>query len=89
MNDTLYKYLVLWSVSGIGSITARKVISYAGGIENVFKLKRNDFYKIPGIGESLISSFLSDNNYKRADSVIEFSEKNNIRIISSFRNNFV
>ncbi len=86
--NKLRDYLALWSISGIGSMTSRKLIAYAGSAENVLKIKHNELIKIPGVGPKLIDSILSSGHYERADKELEFIEKYNIKVTSIFDDDY-
>jgi len=80
--------LALWSISGIGSMTARKLIAYAGSAANVLNLKRKELMKIPGVGEKVITAIASTDFYKLADKELEFASKYNIKITTLFDNDY-
>lgn len=83
-NKYIREYLALWSISGIGSVNARKIIAYAGGIEQVFKLKSKDLKQIPGVGNRLLKAFAAEKHFIAADNAMEFSQKFNVAIHSFF-----
>ncbi len=86
--EELRNYLALWSVSGIGSMTSRKLIAYAGNAKNALEIKQKDLLKIPGIGPKLIDSIVSGKHYERADKELEFIEKYNIKATSIFNDDY-
>ncbi len=48
------KYQIALSlINGIGSINAKKLLAYTGSPEAVFKEKKQNLVKIPGIGEKV------------------------------------
>jgi len=65
-------------IPGIGDINGKKLISYCGSAEAVFKEKKKTLLKIPGIGESTVTSILSQEVLERAEEEISFVEKYNI-----------
>ena len=76
MPDDLLKYKIGISlIPGIGSINAKKLIAYSGSVEAVFKEKKKDLLKIPGIGELLADSILNQNVLSQAEKEIEFITK--------------
>jgi DNA processing protein len=77
MSRLLYQ-IALSLVPGIGSITAKKIISYTGNIEDVFKQKKATLLKIPGIGEILAHELTSANVMNQAEEELKFIEKYNI-----------
>lgn len=62
-------------IPGIGDINGKKLISYCGGAEAVFKESKKNLLKIPGIGNSTVQSILSQKILERAESEIKFIEK--------------
>jgi len=65
---TLLLYqIALTLISGIGDITAKKLIAYCGSAEAVFKEKKKNFEKIPGIGETLAGAIINQNVLKLAE----------------------
>ncbi len=65
-------------IPGVGDINGKKLISYCGGAEAVFKEKKQALMKIPGIGFSLVNSILSQKVLERAEEEIGFIEKHKI-----------
>lgn len=75
--ELLRLQIALTLLPEIGSIRAKSLISYCGSVESIFKEKRNNLLKIPGIGEKSVKEI---NNFKnvaleRAEKEIEFIEK--------------
>lgn len=64
-------------IPGIGDITGKKLIAYCGGVEAVFKEKKQHLMKIPGIREAFASAVISGRNeaLKRAEKEIAFINK--------------
>lgn len=50
MSDTLKYNIALSLLPNIGDILAKRLVSYCGLAENVFKEKKSALEKIPGIG---------------------------------------
>lgn len=50
MSDSLQHQIALTLVPQVGAMTAKNLVSYCGSAEAVFKAKRSDLLKIPGIG---------------------------------------
>jgi DNA processing protein len=65
----------------VGDINGKKLISYCGSAEAVFKEKKKALLKIPGIGESAVSSIVSQNILERAEEEITFIEKYKIKTL--------
>ncbi len=65
-------------------MTARKLIAYAGNVEEALELKKKDLNKISGIGPKLVQAVLSGGHYERADAELEFINKYKIKVYSIF-----
>ncbi len=59
----------------VGSINAKKLIAYCGGIEAVFKQRKKALLMIPGIGQCLASAIANQTVLDNAEKEIEFIEK--------------
>ncbi len=79
MDDLLKYQIALTMMPGIGGINAKKLISYCGGIEGVFKEKEQALLKIPGIGKHLARAVRNFNQYDRVEKEIHFIQKNKIK----------
>lgn len=62
-------------IPGVGDINGKKLISYCGSAEAVFKEKKKALLKIPGIGESTVTAILTQNVLDRSEEEISFIEK--------------
>jgi len=71
--------IALTLIPGIGDITAKKLIAYCGSAEAVFKEKKKNFEKIPGIGETLAGAIANQNVLKHAEDELKFIEKYKIK----------
>lgn len=80
--------LALWAIPGIGSMNAKRLISYAGSIEQLFKMKTSELQRIAGIGEHLAEAITKENYYAKADEAIEFAQKFNIEILTKQSANY-
>jgi DNA processing protein len=79
-DDILYK-IALSIIPGVGGVTARKLISYCGSVENVFKEKKQNLLKIPGIGPTIAGSVFSHRDLQRAEEEVLFIEKHKIQVL--------
>ncbi len=77
-DDLLYK-IGITLIPSIGSVNGKKLISYCGGAEAVFKEKKKALLKIPGIGSNTVNNIVNQSVLKRAEQEIAFIEKYNIR----------
>ncbi len=81
MSNQLYE-IALMKIPKIGAVTAKNLISYCGGAEEVFRAKKKDLLHIPGIGLSLAENILTQDVLLWAEKEVQFLEKNNIQAIS-------
>lgn len=65
----------------IGSINAKKLIAYCGGIEAVFKESKKNLLKIPGIGEKIASEVVNQSILKKAEAEVKFIDKFGIKTL--------
>lgn len=70
--------IALTFLPGIGDITAKKLVAYCGSAEAIFREKRQNLEKIPGIGSVSADAIKSSNVLVRTEKEISFIEKNNI-----------
>ncbi len=77
-NELLYQ-LAIQHIPGIGGVTAKRLISYCGGVEAVFTEKLQALKKIPGIGDKLARTIRSHAIFEHAEREIAFIEKHNIK----------
>ncbi len=78
MDDLIYK-LAVSMLPKIGPIKVRKLISYVGSVEGVFKEKKENLEKIPGIGAILSSKIKIENVLDSAKKEADFINKYNIK----------
>ena len=78
MKNKLIFPIGLSLISGVGPITAKKIISYCGGVEAVFNEKRSNLLKIPQIGVKLADEISRQSVLIRAEQEINFMLKNGI-----------
>ncbi len=72
--------IALGMIPGVGDITARKLVSYTGGVEAVFRESFRSLTRIPGIGESLASAVAGHGYLPAAEREAEFVIRNGIRV---------
>lgn len=70
----LYK-IGLTLIPGVGDINGKKLVAYCGGVEAVFKEKRGNLLKIPGIGQSVVNSIHNSKILLRSEEEMKFIEK--------------
>jgi len=90
MNSNYILYNIALSlIPNIGDLLAKKLVSYCGSAENIFKEKKQSLEKIPGIGSFYASAALNNNSaLKMAEKELIFIEKNNIKPIYYLDNEY-
>src|ERR1035437_4026451 len=79
MPDEQLKYKIGISlIPGIGSVNAKKLIAYTGSLEGVFKEKKSNLLKIPGIGEFLAQNIVNQQVLDIAEKEIDYIGKHEI-----------
>ncbi len=79
MSETNLLYtLALQHVPKIGGITAKKLISYCGSAEAVFKEKKQSLLKIDGIGSIVLSELFETYHIEEAEKELRFIKENDI-----------
>ena len=78
MDDLKYK-IGIGLIPGIGDILAKKLISYCGGVEAVFKEKKVALMKIPSVGETLAAAITEQNIMRKAEKEVDFILNHHIR----------
>lgn len=86
MKEENTKTLMLYQIAitlvpGVGDINGKKLVSYCGSVEAVFKEKKSNLLKIPGMGVATVNSILSSDVLKRAEEEIAFIEKHKIQAL--------
>lgn len=77
---SLVHRIALGMIPGVGDITARKLVSYAGSVEAVFRESFRNLTRIPGIGEALAAAVAGHEYLPDAEREAEFVERNKIRV---------
>lgn len=74
--------IALTLIDGVGPITSRQLISYLGGVKEVFKAKKKNLLAIPGIGEKTIESIANHAVFfSRAEEELKFIQRHDIQIL--------
>lgn len=81
MTDDLKYKIAISLIPGIGSITAKSLIAYAGSAEQVFKEKEKALRLIPGVGTVLAKNIIHASVFKRAEQEVEFVTKSGIKAL--------
>jgi DNA processing protein len=80
MKELQYK-IALSLIPKIGPTLVRRLVAYTGSIESVFRERKRNLAKIPGIGEIKASQIDTDKLLKEAELEIEYIQKENIRTL--------
>jgi DNA processing protein len=79
MNPNLLSYqIALTLIPGVGDVNGKRLVSYCGGAEAVFRESRAALLKIPGIGQLTINSILDQQVFTRVEKEIDFVARNNV-----------
>ena len=78
MEKLLYK-IALTKIPKVGAKTARELVSYCGGVENVFHASKKDLLNIPGVGSQIAKCVLQQNVLAIAERELQFIEKHAIQ----------
>lgn len=78
-NSQLFYQLAIKQIPNVGNVTAKTLISYCGGVENVFKQSKAKLLKVPGIGITTAESIVNFKDFKRAEDELLFIEKFKIK----------
>ena len=78
MEKLIYQ-IALTLVPGIGDVQGKKLVSYCGGVEAVFREKKNNLLKIEGVGEYSIRELGKKEFFEKAEKEIKFIEKYKIQ----------
>ncbi|MRR20050.1 DNA-protecting protein DprA [bacterium] len=79
-HSSLVHRIALGMIPGVGDITARKLVSYAGGVDAVFSESFRNLTKIPGVGETLAKAVTGHEYLDAAAAEAEFVEKHGIKV---------
>ena len=78
-SDEQLKYqIALTMLPGIGAVVAKSLISYCGSVENIFKKKKANLERIPGIGSERAGTITNHNVFEKAEKEVVFIRKHNI-----------
>jgi len=77
---SLVHRIALGMIPGVGDITARKLVSYAGSPEAVFSESHRSLTRIPGVGESLAKAISGRIYIGAAEKEAEFVAKHQIKV---------
>ncbi|MBK9731997.1 MAG: DNA-protecting protein DprA [Chitinophagaceae bacterium] len=78
-SEQLYR-IALTLIPNIGNVLAKNLVSYCGSAERIFKSRKHDLLRVPGVDEVRAKSILSYRNFSVAEEEIEFIGKNKIKM---------
>ncbi len=79
-NEHLYQ-IALTRIPQVGAITARNLVAWCGGAEAVFKAKKQDLLRIPGIGPGIATELASPEPLLAAERELAFAQKHGIEVL--------
>ncbi|MBN2275462.1 MAG: DNA-processing protein DprA [Bacteroidales bacterium] len=89
MADELLKYKIgIGLIPKIGPVLTRRLIAYCGSAEAVFREKRTNLEKIPGIGDKLADYVFKNDVLNKAEEEISFIEKNKVKAVFYLDNDY-
>jgi DNA processing protein len=78
-SDEQLKYqIALTMLPGIGAVVARNLVSYCGSVENIFKKKKANLERIPGIGAERAATITGHDLFAKAEKEVVFIRKHEI-----------
>lgn len=87
MDDLRFK-IGLSLIPSIGPLLVRRIVSYTGSVEAVFKEKKQALEKIPGIGSIKASSIKPENILAEADKELEYIQRGGIKALFYLDDNY-
>lgn len=81
MNQLTQYQIGLSLLPMIGAINAKKLLAHCGNAEDVFRMKKKDLVRIPGIGSIIADEVLNSDVLGRAEEEMNFIIKNNIQTV--------
>lgn len=78
----MYHFIALTLIPGVGPVNAKSLLGYCGSAEAIFKTKKRELLKIPGIGEAAAEAIIKKTPFERVDEEITYLEKSGVRCIT-------
>ncbi|UCH14174.1 MAG: DNA-processing protein DprA [Bacteroidales bacterium] len=89
MNENTLKYKIgIGLIPKIGPVLAKRLVSYCGSIEGVFREKSRNLSRIPGIGEKIAGYIVENDVMEKAEKEVEFMIKNKIKSMFFLDDNY-
>lgn len=81
MTDQLLYQIGITLIPGVGDVLGKKLVAWCGGPEAVFREKKRQLEKIPGIGQHTVVNILQQTVLKRAEEEMEFLQRKQFRAL--------
>ncbi|MEX2596917.1 MAG: DNA-processing protein DprA [Salibacteraceae bacterium] len=78
MKDLRLYQIALKHLEGIGSLRAKKLVAYTGGLEELFNASKKELAKTPEIGMALINKLDRPQALKKAEKELKFIDRNHL-----------
>ncbi|MFN4082726.1 MAG: DNA-processing protein DprA [Bacteroidia bacterium] len=85
--DLIYK-IAIKQIPLVGDVLAKTLISYCGGVKEVFHQSKSKLLKIPSVGETIADNIIKFKDFKKAENEIEFIEKHKINCLFYLDENY-
>tara|TARA_B100001964_G_scaffold54788_1_gene61980 strand:+ start:221 stop:1321 length:1101 start_codon:yes stop_codon:yes gene_type:complete len=79
--DDFEGLLRLNMISGIGTITYRRLMDYLGSVKSILDCPKSTLEKIPGVGPKIAARIVNGSKTADVDKEIRLAEKNNVKIV--------
>lgn len=79
MKDKLLYEVALTYLPSVGDVLIKGLVSYCGGVKEVFDASHSKLKRAPGIGDIRAQEILASNALQQASEELKFIEKNNIQ----------
>lgn len=86
--EKLMYQIALTLIPKVGDVLSKNLISYCGGVEEIFKTPMKKLEKIPGIGPAIAKSIAEFDDWKTPEKEIEFIRKNKIKTLFFLDENY-
>ena len=89
MDDQKWIYrLGLSFVDRVGGIRSKKLISYCGSAEAIFKERSHSLLKIPGVGRTIVKQLNSGEALKKAEQELKYVHSNDLQMLYFMDENY-
>ncbi len=73
--------IALTRIPKAGGVLVRRLVSYCGGVDEVFQASKKELMTVPGVGASLAKTILEKSYFEEAETELMFTEKHDIKIL--------